>query len=153
FNYFYSEKAVFIFLSACVAIVPLAALLSEATEHIASRAGDVIGGFLNATFGNATEFIIALVALSLGKIDLVKATLTGSIIGNILLVLGLSFLAGGVKNKIQPFNQLGAGSLCSGLTIAVISLIIPAAYAKFAAATGNVQYNQVLSYSISLLLL
>jgi Ca2+:H+ antiporter len=153
FNYFYSEKAVIIFFSACIAIVPLAALLSEATDHIASNVGNVIGGFLNATFGNATEFIIALVALSSGNITLVKATITGSIIGNILLVLGLSFFLGGIKNKIQHFNQLGAESLATSLSISVVSLIIPAAYFKFAAGTENIQYNQTVSYSIALVLL
>ncbi|HHT0593623.1 TPA: calcium/proton exchanger [Legionella anisa] len=152
-DYFYPEKAIIIFFSACIAIVPLAALLSEATNHIASRAGDVIGGFLNATFGNATEFIIALVALYSGKVALVKATITGSIIGNILLVLGFSFFIGGIKNKTQHFNQLGAESLSTGLSISVVSLIIPAAYLRFSAGTENIQYNQLLSYSISIALL
>jgi Ca2+:H+ antiporter len=153
YDHFYPEKTVIIFFSACIAIVPLAALLSEATNHIASRVGSVIGGFLNATFGNAAEFIIALVALSAGKIDLVKATLTGSILGNILLVLGLSFLVGGVKNKIQHFNQMGAESLSTGLSIAIVSLIIPSAYVKFSAGTANAQYDLLLSYSISVALL
>lgn len=153
YNYFYPQKTVIIFFSACIAIVPLAALLSEATDHIASKVGSVIGGFLNATFGNATEFIIAIVALYSGQIELVKATITGSIIGNILLVLGLSFFAGGVKNKLQHFNQLGAESLSAGLAISIISLIIPAAYVKFSAGTTNVQYNDFLSYAISAVLL
>lgn len=153
YDYFYSEKSTIIFFSACIAIVPLAALLSEATSHIASRVGPVIGGFLNATFGNAAEFIIALVALFSGKIDLVKATITGSIISNVLLVLGLSFFLGGIKNKIQHFNQLGAESLSTGLTISAISLIIPAAYAKFSAGTENIQYKPIISYSISVTLL
>jgi len=153
FDYFYPEKAIIIFFSACLAIVPLAALLSEATNHIASRAGDVIGGFLNAIFGNATEFIIALVALSSGKVALVKATIVGSVIGNILLVLGFSFFLGGIKNKIQRFNQMGAESLSTGLSISIVSLIIPAAYLKFSVGTENIQYNQAISYSISLVLL
>jgi Ca2+:H+ antiporter len=144
---------VIIFFSACIAIVPLAALLSEATSHVASKAGNVIGGFLNATFGNAAEFIIALVALCSGKVALVKATLTGSIIGNILLVLGLSFLVGGAKNKVQRFNQLGAESLSAGLSISVVSLLIPAAYLKFSLGTENVQYNSPLSFYIAVVLL
>jgi len=153
FDYLYPDKAIIIFFSACLAIVPLAALLSKATEHIASRAGGVIGGFLNATFGNATEFIIALVALSSGQVALVKATIVGSVIGNILLVLGFSFFLGGIKNKIQRFNQMGAESLSTGLSISIVSLIIPAAYLKFSAGTANMQYNQFISYSISLVLL
>src|SRR5437773_4800648 len=80
-----------IFVSACLAIVPLAGRLGLATEHLAARAGEGLGGFLNATFGNAAEMIIAIVALRSGQVDMVKASLTGSIIGNVLLVLGGSF--------------------------------------------------------------
>jgi len=153
YNYFYPQKTVIIFFCACSAIIPLAALLSKATDSIAAKVGSVIGGFLNATFGNATELIIAIVALSSGQIELVKATITGSIIGNILLVLGLSFFAGGIKNKLQHFNQLGSESLSAGLSISIVSLIIPAAYVKFSAGTTNVQYNALLSYTISAVLL
>src|SRR5436309_4892061 len=80
------------FVLACVAIVPLAGLLGLATEKLAARVGDAIGGFLNATLGNAAELIIALVALRAGMLDVVKASITGSIIGNLLLVLGAAFL-------------------------------------------------------------
>jgi Ca2+:H+ antiporter len=88
-EHFRPDAHVFIFAAACLAIIPLAAILGRATECIAARAGDALGGFLNATFGNAAELIIAIVALRAGQVDVVKASLTGSIIGNILLVLGV----------------------------------------------------------------
>jgi Ca2+:H+ antiporter len=146
------QSSTLIFISSCVSIIPLAALLSDATREISSKIGDVFGGFLNATFGNAAEFIIAIIALYSGKIDLVKATLTGSIIGNILLVLGLSFFLGGIKNKTQQYNKLGAESLSAGLIIAVVGLITPAAYAKFTSGTETANV-QLLSYLISGILL
>lgn len=146
------QSSTLIFISSCIAIIPLAALLSDATKEISVKIGDVFGGFLNATFGNATEFIIAVIALYSGKIGLVKATLTGSILGNILLVLGLSFFFGGVKHKVQQFNQLGAESLSAGLIIATIGLIIPASYAKFSPAVENINV-QVLSNFIAIILL
>ncbi len=115
---------VFIFAAACLAIIPLAAILGRATECIAARAGDALGGFLNATFGNAAELIIAIVALRAGQVDVVKASLTGSIIGNLLLVLGGSFLAGGLRYHMQEFNPIGAGSQAAALIIASIALTI-----------------------------
>jgi len=153
FDHYFPSASTTIFFLACLSIIPLAALLSEATNEIAVKSGDAVGGFLNATFGNATEFIIAIVALNAGKIVLVKATLTGAIIGNILLVLGLSFLAGGIKHKVQKFNRLGAESLSIGMTIAVIALIIPSAYQRLATDTPTEQYIQLLSNSIAVLLL
>ena len=97
-----------VFLAACLAIIPLAGWMGKATEHLAARAGEGVGGLLNATFGNAAELIIALVALRAGLYDVVKASLTGSIIGNILLVMGAAFLAGGFKHKTQTFHTGGA---------------------------------------------
>jgi len=94
-----------VFIAACLAIIPLAGLLGHATEELASRTNEGIGGLLNATFGNAAELIIALMALQQGLHDVVKASLTGSIIGNILLVMGASFLAGGLKFKIQTSTR------------------------------------------------
>ncbi|MCS5710507.1 calcium/proton exchanger [Candidatus Berkiella aquae] len=124
----YPEKHTFIFLSACVAIIPLAALLGRATEGLAARIGEAWGGILNATFGNAAELIISIVALHAGQIQIVKASLIGSLIGNVLLVLGASFLAGGLKYPIQKFNLQGAKSQSIDFSIAAIALIIPAAF-------------------------
>src|ERR1043165_5130175 len=86
-----------IFIASCLAIGPLAGLVGKATEHLAERLGEGVGGLLNATFGNAAELIIAIMALRAGLFDLVKASITGSIIGNILLLFGLSTLAGGIR--------------------------------------------------------
>ena len=106
----HSENHTLIFILACLTILPLAGWLGKATEHIAEKTGEGIGGLLNATFGNAAELIIALIALQKGLHDVVKASLTGSIIGNLLLVAGASFLAGGLKHKVQKFNPLAARS-------------------------------------------
>jgi Ca2+:H+ antiporter len=127
-EHFQAQAHLWIFFASCVAIIPLAGLLGEATEHIAERAGEGIGGLLNATFGNAAELIIAIVALRAGYIDVVKASLTGSIIGNILLVLGAAFLAGGVYHKIQQFNPIAARIQAAMLVLASIALIIPALF-------------------------
>jgi Ca2+:H+ antiporter len=127
-EYLSVESHTLIFLSSCVAIIPLAGLMGKATEHVAERTGEAIGGLLNATFGNAAELIIALMALREGLHEVVKASLTGSIIGNILLVLGASFLAGGLRYKVQRFNASGARIQSTMLTLAAIALILPAAY-------------------------
>ena len=116
------------FAFAALAIVPLAGLMGGATERIADRLGAGIGGLLNATFGNAAELIIALVALSRGYHDVVKASLTGSIIGNILLVLGLSIVAGGVRRDKQSFDRTSATAGSTLLALAAIGLVIPAMF-------------------------
>src|SRR5207248_9572131 len=100
---------VYIFIVSALAIVPLAGQMGKATEHLAERTGPGIGGLLNATFGNAAELIIALLALQKGLHDVVKASITGSIIGNVLLVLGLSALCGGLRYERQTFNRTAAG--------------------------------------------
>lgn len=100
---------VWIFVTAALAIIPLAGLMGKATEHLSEQMGAGLGGLLNATFGNAAELIIAIIALRAGLLEVVKASITGSIIGNILLVLGLSALAGGVKFERQVFNRTAVG--------------------------------------------
>ncbi|HEX9931037.1 MAG TPA: calcium/proton exchanger [Pyrinomonadaceae bacterium] len=114
-----------LFIVSCIAIIPLAGWMGHATEHLAERLGQGIGGLLNATFGNAAELIIALFALSKGLEGVVKASITGSIIGNILLVLGLSFLAGGAKFSRQTFNRTAASVSATALTLAAVALLIP----------------------------
>jgi Ca2+:H+ antiporter len=116
------------FVLSALAIVPLAGLMGEATEEISFYTGPRIGGFLNATFGNATELIIAFFALRAGLFDVVKASMAGSVIGNILLVLGLSMLVGGLKHKTQTFNQEAVEVSASMLLFAVIGLIVPALF-------------------------
>lgn len=118
----------FVFITACLGIVPLAGLMGKATEYLADRVGEGAGGLLNATFGNACELIIALAALRAGLIDVVKASITGSIIGNILLVLGGSMLAGGLRYETQTFNRTAATTSATLLALAAISLTVPAVF-------------------------
>jgi Ca2+:H+ antiporter len=119
---------VWIFISAALAIVPLAGLMGRSTEELAARSGSAIGGLLNATFGNATELIIAFFALQAGKIDVVKASITGSMIGNLLLVLGMAVFLGGLKFPVQRFNRQAASSLASMLVICIIAFLVPALF-------------------------
>lgn len=117
---------ILVFALSCLAIVPLAKLIGDATESLATHTGPALGGLLNATFGNATELIIAVFALRAGLVEVVKASLTGSILGNLLLVLGTAMIAGGAKYKKQSFNRTGAQANGSTLFVAVIALIVPA---------------------------
>lgn len=133
------ENPTALFITSCLAIVPLAGWMGRATEHLATHLGPGIGGLLNATFGNAAELIIGLFALSKGLTGVVKASLTGSIIGNILLVLGLSFLSGGVKYRKQEFSRVAAGVSVTALTLAAIALVIPTVFHRTAAAVPVAQ--------------
>jgi Ca2+:H+ antiporter len=117
-----------VFIFSAIAIIPLAGLMGDATERLASRLGAGIGGLLNATFGNAAELIIALVALQKGLYDVVKASLTGSIIGNVLLVLGLAMVCGGVTRERQKFDRSAAAASATLLVLAALALIIPAVF-------------------------
>lgn len=117
-----------VFIAACVAVLPLAGYMGEATEHLSARTGPTLGGFLNATFGNAAELIIAIVALRAGLVDLVKASITGSILGNLLLILGLSLVAASMNKPIIRFNRTAAGMSSGMLALAVTGLIFPALF-------------------------
>jgi Ca2+:H+ antiporter len=119
------ENPTLLFIVSCLAIIPLAGWMGRATEHLAEHLGQGVGGLLNATFGNAAELIIALFALSKGLEGVVKASITGSIIGNMLLVLGLSLLFGGYKFKTQTFERTAVSSTATALTLAAIALLIP----------------------------
>ena len=127
------ESPTALFIVSCLAVIPLAGWMGRATEHLAEHLGPGVGGLLNATFGNAAELIIALFALSKGLTGVVKASITGSIIGNILLVLGLSFLSGGIKYSKQQFNRTAASISATALTLAAIALIIPTIFHHAAA--------------------
>lgn len=127
-EHFYPQLHLWVFLAASVAILPLAGWMSRATEHLAERTGEGIGGLLNATFGNAAELIIALAALRAGLHDVVKASIAGSIIGNILLVLGAAMFAGGLRHPEQTYNAAGTRSQATLLTLSAIALVLPAAY-------------------------
>jgi Ca2+:H+ antiporter len=145
-----------IFSMSGLAIVPLAKWMGTATEELATHVGPGIGGLLNATFGNATELIIAIFALRAGLVEVVKASITGSIIGNLLFVLGLAFFLGGWNREKQEFNRTAAGASGSQLALAIIGLLIPAAfyYTLNTQDTGRRDFlEQELSYVIAGLLI
>jgi Ca2+:H+ antiporter len=141
-----------IFVASALGIVPLAGWLGTATEHLAHRTSEGVGGLLNATFGNAAELIIALAALQEGLYPVVKASLTGSIIGNTLLVMGASMVAGGVKFKQQRFNITAARSQSTLLLVVAIGFVMPAAFHNLAGPSGRLSEHD-LSLTISLVLL
>jgi Ca2+:H+ antiporter len=148
---FAPERHLLVFITSSLAILPLAGWMGRATEQLAERMGEGVGGLLNATFGNAAELIIALAALRVGLPDVVKASIVGSIVGNILLVLGAAMLAGGLRRTEQHFNPAGARSQATMLTLAAIALVLPAAFR--AAAGTTVEGLGRLSISISVVLL
>jgi Ca2+:H+ antiporter len=127
-EHFAPTQSSWIFLSAALAIVPLAGWMGRATEQLAERTGEGIGGLLNATFGNAAELIICMSAVRAGLYDVVKASIAGSIIGNILLVLGAAMFCGGLRRSEQSYVAAAARSQATMLTLAVVALILPAAY-------------------------
>ena len=146
------ERHVLILAASSIGIVPLAGWLGQATEQLAERLGEGVGGLLNATFGNAAELIIALAALRAGLHDVVKASIVGSILGNVLLVLGAAMLAGGTRHREQHFNPAGARAQATTLTLAAIALILPAAF-QAGAGSGAQEGLGNLSISISAVLL
>ena len=123
-----SPDSPWVFISAAISLVPLAGIIGLGTEELACRTGPAVGGFLNATFGNAAELIIAFVALHDGHVALVKASITGSIVGNLLLVLGASFFVGGIGRKSQTFNRTAATNTVTMLFLAVVALVMPAVF-------------------------
>jgi Ca2+:H+ antiporter len=140
------------FLTAAGAIIPLAGLIGRGTEQLAVHAGQRIGGLLNASFGNVTELIIAIFLILRGELDVVKASLTGSILGNLLLVLGMSFLIGGLRHEQQTYNRDAAGVHSNSLALAVIGLLMPA---LFVISTGrhDVIEREVVSTVVALVLI
>jgi len=127
-GHLYPERHVLVFVTSVLAVLPLAGLIGQATEVLAGRLGPGIGGLLNATFGNAAELIIGALALRAGLFDLVKASLTGSIIGNVLLVFGAAALAGGIRRPVQRFNKTAAGLGTTMLLLSAIGLTVPAVF-------------------------
>ncbi|OEZ02194.1 MULTISPECIES: calcium/proton exchanger [Stenotrophomonas] len=136
-HYLMPDNALLVFGATAFAIVPLAALMSRATGALASRLGPSIGGLLNATFGNAAEFIIALAALREGLHGMVKASIAGTIIGNIVFVLGLSMVLGGLRNGEQRYDARSARMQATMLTLAVFTLILPASYKAVVPGAAN----------------
>ena len=146
------EAHTMLFLVSVLAIVPLAALLSHATESVAAKTGDAVGGLLNATLGNLTELVIALAALRAGQHTLVKASIAGAIVTNTLFMLGMSFLLGGLKHHVQEFNRVNARVQAGLLFLATVALLIPSAVSK-ADASPSAAFAQELSLGLSVLLI
>src|SRR5262245_3224426 len=137
-----------VFFSAALAIVPIARLIVQSTEQVATRTGAAIGGLLNATFGNAPELIIATVALRAGMFDMVRASLIGAILANLLLALGVSFVLGGIKHRDQTYNPNATRVYGTMMLIAVISMIVPSAFSKFAATQGGLAQEASLNLGL-----
>lgn len=142
-----------VFFSAALAIIPIARWIVLATEQLAVRTGDAVGGLLNATFGNAPELIIALVALKAGYLDMVRASLIGAILANLLLTLGISFLLGGLRFHEQHFNPMAARTYSTMMLLAVVSMGVPSAYSRVLAPQGAVRQEQLLNIGIAIVLL
>lgn len=145
-----------LFVVSALAIIPLAGLMGEATEQLSHRLGAGVGGLLNASFGNAAELIIALMALKAGLIDVVKASITGSIIGNLLLVLGISIFCGGLRHSRQRFNKTAVRASCTALMLAAFALVIPTVFhvaAERDAGKWTPVAEQDLSVAIAIVLL
>jgi Ca2+:H+ antiporter len=146
------EAHTLLFVLSTLAIVPLAALLSHATESVAAKTGDTVGGLLNATLGNLTELVIALTALRAGQYMLVKASIAGAIVTNTLFMLGASFLLGGLKYHVQEYNR-GSARLQAGLLfLATVALLVPSAVPESDAAAGAA-FIEDLSVGLSVLLI
>src|ERR671921_2105782 len=145
------EAHTLLFVLSVLAIVPLAVLLSHATESVAAKTGDAVGGLLNATLGNLTELIIALAALRAGQFLLVKASIAGAIVTNSLFMLGASFLLGGLKHHVQEYNRGNARLQAGLLFLATIALLMPSAISEVDATVGSAITDK-LSVSLSVLL-
>jgi Ca2+/H+ antiporter len=141
-----------LFVLSVLAIVPLAALLSHATESVAAKTGDAVGGLLNATLGNLTELVIAVTALRAGQYTLVKASVAGAIVTNSLFMLGASFLLGGLAHHVQEYNRVSARLQAGLLFLATVALLIPSAVSE-ADATGPAAFTQQLSFGLAMLLI
>ena len=154
--YFTGEDSLVTFAVAVLAVIPLAEWIRRATEHLALRAGPAIGGLLNVSFGNAAELILALFVLAAGKGDVVKAQLTGAIIGNALLGLGLSIVVGSIGREKQTFNRAHAGQLASVLVLSTIGLTLPALFdysMRGETPSGRLIRDEHLSLAVSVVLI
>ena len=142
-----------IFFSAALAIVPVALLIVRSTEQIATRTGDAVGGLLNATFGNAPELIIALVALKAGYADMVRASIIGAILANLLLALGMAFFLGGLRYRDQKYNPAATRIYSSMMLLAAASLAVPSAFSRYFAPEGTIREEELLNLGIAGVLL
>ncbi len=142
-----------VFFSAALAIVPIAALIVRSTGQLATYTGDAVGGLLNATFGNAPELIIALVALHAGQLEMVRASIIGAILANLLLALGIAFLIGGIRHHDQNYNRVASRTYATMMLLAAMSLAIPSAFSRVLAPTETVRQEAMLNVGVAAALL
>src|SRR5215831_21242593 len=142
-----------LFFSAALAIIPIARLIVVATEQIATRTGDAIGGLLNATFGNAPELIIAFVALRAGLFDMVRASIVGAILANLLLATGVAFLLGGLRYHTQEYNAHAARLYSSMMLISAVSLGVPSAFNRFFSPNATLYEEKLVNLGTAIVLL
>jgi Ca2+:H+ antiporter len=147
-----AQQTVLVFLTSALAIIPLAGLIGDATEQMAIRLGPRLGGLLNATFGNITELIVAVLLINAGNFAIVKASLVGSIVGNLLLVLGFSFMVGGFRHEEQQFSARAAGVHSASLLLAVAGLVVPALLILTTPNVGFVE-KEVVSSAVAIVLI
>jgi Ca2+:H+ antiporter len=149
----FTDNELAIFLTSALAIVPLAGLIGRATDQLALHAGPRIGGLLNATFGNVTELVISVFLILNNQIEVVKASLTGSILGNLLLVLGLAFFVGGLRHKEQVYSERAASVHTSSLVLAVIGLLMPALFVLTTSGPQTFVEREVVSGTVAVVLI
>jgi len=147
------EAHTLLFVLSVLAILPLATLLSHATESVAAKTGDSVGGLLNSTLGNLTELVIAITALQAGQYTLVKASIAGAIVTNSLFMLGMSFLLGGVRYHVQEYNRIGARFQAGLLFLATVALLIPSTIGSRVSFAEPARFSRDLSLALSVLLL
>lgn len=145
--------APYLFFSAAIAIVPVARIIILSTEQLAARTGDAIGGLLNATFGNAPELIIALVALKAGYFDMVRGSIIGAVLANLLLAMGIAFFLGGLRHHTQKYNAAPMRLYSSMMLIAAISLAVPSAFSRLFSPGGVIPHEQSLNLATAIVLL
>ena len=145
-------SSVTVFILAAIGIIPLAAYIGEATEALAAHTNPRLGALLNATLGNAAELIITIAAVQAGLLELVKASITGSIIGNLMLVLGFAMVVGGIRHGVQHFNKQNAGRNAILLMLAVITLVIPSVFSQSISQTGNTNV-EALSIGVAIIMI
>src|SRR5688572_2269387 len=149
----FGAPAPWVFVAAALAIVPIARLIVRSTEQLSTYTGDAVGGLLNATFGNAPELIIALVALRAGLLDMVRASIAGAILANLLLALGIAFLLGGLRHHTQTYNVAAARLYSSMMLVAVISLMVPSSFSRFFAPGETLRAETQLNIGLAVVLL
>ena len=152
-EYLQPERHSLIFFTAALSIIPIARLISQSTENLSHYTGDAVGGLLNATFGNFPEFVIVLMALKAGLHDMVLASLIGAILANLLLALGVSFLVGGIKFRVQEFNPVSSRLYATMMFIAVISMVVPSSFHRLFGGADVMREEYLLNIGVAAVLL